>query len=281
MEDQDNSALARGLAVLRCIADARRPLANREIVERTGIPKATASRITAQLLAARLLRHEPEGDRFGLGTGVLDLSRAFLEPLDARSAVRTHLREFTEAVGASVHLGLRDGLDMIVIETVRPRSAAVVTRLDVGSRMPVATSAMGRAWLAGLDAGERQAMLTALMQAGGSGWPASLAAIEHAQADIARRGFCASFGDWSPEVNAIGSWLRWPNGELYAVSCGGTAYRLPEPLLAGAIAERFAAAMEGVCRETGATCPLVAQTEPPLDRRPAPARSPRTRKNSA
>lgn len=278
MEDSDNSALARGIAVLRCVALARRPLTNREIVEATGIPKATASRIAAQLVAANLLRQQDGGEGFGLGPGVLDLSRAFLEPLDVRSALRTHLREFTETAGVSVHLGLRDGLDMVVIETVRPRSAAVVTRLDTGSRMPLATSAMGRAWLAGLDAAERQAILHALMQAPGNQFASANAGIERAQADIAGRGFCGAMGDWSPDVNAIGSWLRWPNGDLYAVSCGGPAYRLPEALLAGSIAERFGLALAAVCRETGAECPMApASTARPPAAAPAPRRSTATR----
>ena len=280
MEDNENSALARGLAVLRCIADARGPVANRDIVEQTGIPKATASRITAQLMAANLLRHEPNGDRYSLGPGVLDLSRAFLEPLDARAAIRNHLREFAEAAGISVHLGLRDGLDMVVVETVRPRSAAVVTRLDIGSRMPVASSAMGRAWLAGLDARERQAMLDVLVQAGG-GWPAARAGVEDAVADIGRRGFCASFGDYSPEVNAIGTWLRWPNGELYALSCGGTAYRLPPELLAGPIAERLGAALAPLCRDSGASCPLVPAPSLSTLRLPPAAQGSQPRKATA
>ncbi|RYF35771.1 MAG: winged helix-turn-helix transcriptional regulator, partial [Comamonadaceae bacterium] len=50
------SALARGLALLRVLADAQGPLSNKELADRAGIPKATVSRLTGTLQAAGFLR---------------------------------------------------------------------------------------------------------------------------------------------------------------------------------------------------------------------------------
>jgi DNA-binding IclR family transcriptional regulator len=253
--------------LLQQVAAAGEAVSNGDLVGMTGLPKATVSRITTQLLAAGLLRHEPRGDRFKLGPGVLALSSAFLEGLDVRSLIRTHLRELTEEIGASMHLGIRDGLDMVVIDTLRPRSAAVVTRLDVGSRLGIASSAMGRAWMAGLDGAERATVVKALKQNSGSAWTANAAAVTNAADAIERTGFCTSLGEWTADVNALGTFLRWPDGELYGISCGGPAYRLPQALLTGSIAQRMAVALRNLCEETGAVCPVTLIPKPSAPRR--------------
>lgn len=162
-----------------------------------------------------------------------------------------------------MHLCIRDGLDMVVIETLKPRSAAVVTRLDVGSRLHIASSAVGRAWLAGLEDTERPAMVKALKQNPGSAWSANAAAVTQAAQDIERTGFCTSLGEWTADVNAIGTFLRWPDGELYGLSCGGPAYRLPAALLTGSIAQRMAASLRKLCEETGAGCPVTLTSKIP------------------
>lgn len=83
--EERDGALGRGLMLLQKVAAAGEAVSNGELVVMTGLPKATVSRITTQLLGAGLLRHEPRGDRFKLGPGVLALSRAFLEGLDVRT----------------------------------------------------------------------------------------------------------------------------------------------------------------------------------------------------
>jgi adhesin transport system membrane fusion protein len=78
------SALARGLALLKSIADAPQPQSNRELADSTGIPKATVSRLTATLQASGLLRQSPDSDRFALGPAALQLGNAYLRTFDFR-----------------------------------------------------------------------------------------------------------------------------------------------------------------------------------------------------
>jgi DNA-binding IclR family transcriptional regulator len=56
----------------------------------------------------------------------------------------------------SVHLAVRDELDMLVIDSLRPRSVVISSRIDVGTRMAIATSAAGRAYLAALPGPSRR-----------------------------------------------------------------------------------------------------------------------------
>src|ERR1700722_9677920 len=153
------TALARGLTVLRCIAAADAPLSNRELTELTGIPKPTVSRITATLVSAGFLFRLPDSERFVLTSSVLELSNGFLRNFDIRARSRPSLLELAERTSLSVHLAVRDRLDMVVIDAIKPRSAVLVSRLDVGSRMNLSRTAVGRAYLAVLAEPERQRLL--------------------------------------------------------------------------------------------------------------------------
>src|SRR6202012_814117 len=164
------TALARGLTVLRAVAAAHAPLSNRELAELTGIPKPTVSRITATLVGAGFLFRLPDSERFVLTSSVLDLSNGLLRNFDIRARARPFLIELAERTSLSVHLAVRDRLDMVVIDAIKPRSAVLVSRLEVGSRMDLSRTAVGRAYLAALADTDRQNLLMGLQAAAGDEW---------------------------------------------------------------------------------------------------------------
>lgn len=224
--------MARGLFLLRVLADASGPLTNRALADATGIPKATISRLTSTLSANGFLHQDVDSERFNLGPALLDLSNAYLRTFDIRVLARPHLMALANRSHASVHLGVRDGLDILVIDTVRPRSAVILTRMDIGTRMDIATSASGRAYFSALAPQERQDLLDDYRRGAPKRWPVVREMLLHAVADVERTGYGRSFQEWHRDINAIGFTLRGPRGELYAVSCGGPAYALsPETLI--------------------------------------------------
>lgn len=251
--DDDSGTLSRALLVLHTVAQSPEPLANRELTALTGIPKATVSRITSRLMAAGLLRQPRNTEQFTLGPGVLDLSRAFLDKLDVRAEFRRRFPVFVENVGAAVHLGLRDRLDMVLLDTVQPRAATLITRLRAGSRMSLANSALGRAYLCALSPDEREALAQSLYQSGLS-QPAELARqLQIASNELTTQGFCTSFGEWNPEIHAVATWLQSPDGELLGISCGGPAYQLTRHYLLNDVLPPLRQAVQSLCHDTGAT----------------------------
>ena len=166
-------ALARGLTVLRCVAVSDAPVSNRELAELTGIPKPTVSRITATLVGAGFLFQVPDSERFVLTAAVLELSNGFLRNFDIRARARPLLNALAERTSLSVHLATRDRLDMVAIDVIRPRTAVLVSRLEVGSRMDIARTAVGRAYLAVLTESERNALMAGLQAVSGDQWRAT------------------------------------------------------------------------------------------------------------
>ncbi|MBW9104933.1 IclR family transcriptional regulator [Paraburkholderia phenoliruptrix] len=225
------TALARGLTVLRSVAAADAPLSNRELTEITGIPKPTVSRITATLVGTGFLFRLPDSERFVLTSSVLELSNGFLRNFDIRARARPFLIELAERTRLSVHLAVRDRLDMVVIDVIRPRSAVLVSRLEVGARMSLSRTAIGRAYLAALDEADRATLLTGLQAAEGDDWGHVGGRLETALQETIERGFAVATGEWYDGLNAIALGFTGPSGERYAVNCGGSADQCPRDWL--------------------------------------------------
>lgn len=224
-------ALARGLTVLRCVAVADAPVSNRELAELTSIPKPTVSRITATLVGAGFLFQVPDSERFVLTAAVLELSNGFLRNFDIRARARPLLNALAERTSLSVHLATRDRLDMVAIDVIRPRTAVLVSRLEVGSRMDIARTAVGRAYLAVLTEAERNGLMAGLQAVSGDQWPQLHARLSAALDETRAQGFAIATGEWHEGLNAIAAGFIGPSGERYAVNCGGAAHLCPREWL--------------------------------------------------
>jgi DNA-binding IclR family transcriptional regulator len=217
----------------------------------TGIPRPSVIRLAATLVAHRWLRGEPGGEGFTLGAGVVSLAQTFLAGLDLRAAARAPMQALAERTGGSVYLAVRDGLEMVIVEACRPRSAMIAARLDVGSRAPLPNSALGRATLGGLDEATRASLIESLRLARGSDWPALEAGLRRALEECARSGWCLSAGEFHREINSVAVAFRDARGEVMAFNCGGPAFFFPEDRLRDEVAPALAEMVRGLCAEVG------------------------------
>lgn len=232
-------ALARGLEVLRAFTPSEPLLGNQEIAQRTGLPKPTVSRLTHTLTRLGYLVHVERLGKYQLGTPVLSLGYAALANMGIRQVARPFMQELADYANVSVALGSRDRLTMIYLEHCRS-DAAVTLRLEIGSRIPIATTAMGRALLAALPEAERRYLMAHFARRDPETWPGVRAGIETAVEDYRTRGFTTGVGDWHRDVHAVGVPLIPPDGSgILAFNCGGPAFLLPPERLERDIGPRL------------------------------------------
>lgn len=217
--------LARGLLVLRVFRSGESALGNAEIAARTGLPRPTVSRLTETLTALGYLTYVPRLGRYTLGAAVVALCHSLLAGMPYRIAARPVLQELADATRLPVSLGARDQLSMINIETVRHHGASPA-RFDLGARIPLATTAMGRAYLFALPETERRVLLERLREQSGRGWREIRGGLDRAFDSLARRGFCLSAGDWRPDVIGVGAPIVTADGIVLAVNCGGPPFEV-------------------------------------------------------
>ena len=194
------TALARGLDVLACFRSGDRSLGNQEIARRCRLPKSTVSRLTYTLTRLGYLHHVDETGKYRLGTATLGLGSVMLSRLDVRQVARPLMQELATFSKAMVSLGTRDKLSMIYVENCRSE-AALTLALDVGSRIPLATTAMGRAYLAVVPDIERVDLLERIREADPKAWPKVRKGIEQALAEYRKTNPLVPGFDGRPDLN--------------------------------------------------------------------------------
>ena len=232
-------ALARGLDVLRAFTPGEWLLGNNEIAERTGLPKTTISRLTYTLTKLGYLTHVERLGKYSLAPAALSIGYSTLANLRIRQVARKQMQEFANYAGASVALGSRDRMHLMYIEHCRSKSAGLL-RLNLGSRIPIATTAMGRALIAALPEDERDWLMGHIKRHAAENWNQVKAGIEKAIRDLAERGFTTSFGDWEKDVFAVGVPLIPPDESgVFAFNCGANVYQTSRDRLEGEVGPRL------------------------------------------
>ncbi|OGB21097.1 MAG: IclR family transcriptional regulator [Burkholderiales bacterium RIFCSPLOWO2_02_FULL_57_36] len=226
------TALARGLELLSCFRSGDKLLGNQELAERSKLPKSTVSRLTYTLTKLGYLQYDDHLGKYRLGTATLALGSAMLSKLDIRQLARPMMLELANFSHAMVSLGMRDRLTMIYVENCRSQ-AALTLSLDVGARIPIATTAMGRAYLAAVPESERKEILERVRETDEAAWPGLHDKVQRSIDEYHELGCCTSFGDWQPDVNAIAIAFRPIDSTApLSINCGGPAFNLsPEFLL--------------------------------------------------
>jgi len=245
------SALARGLEVLRAFTPTEGLLGNGELVERTGLPKPTVTRLTYTLTKLGYLTYVERLGKYQLAPAALALGYSALANIRIRQIARGAMQAFADYADASVALGTRDRLDLIYVEHCRSRHG-VMLRLGLGARIPIANTAMGRALIAGLPEAERDWLLGYMRRDAGKAWPKLRAGIERAVDDVATRGFTIALGEWERDINAVGVPLIAPDGSgAFAFNCGAPAFQFTRERLESDIGPRLVNMVRNVEADLG------------------------------
>ncbi|HSV79250.1 MAG TPA: IclR family transcriptional regulator [Ramlibacter sp.] len=210
----------RGMEVLRAFRSERLPLSNAELVRRTGLPKATVSRLTSTLMERGFLRHVAGGREFELSTGPLSIGHAYIEASPLLKLAHPFMQEFADRQNASVALAIPHGLEMLYVGYRISRQIATL-RLGVGSLLPMGVTAIGRAYLWALPPAQQKVQLAALRRAAGSQGATLEQGIRAAFADLESTGTCFAVGGYQRDAFGIALPVRIGRQQtLMALSCG-------------------------------------------------------------
>ncbi len=205
-------ALSRGLDVLRAFRPSDGLLGNQELAARTNLPKPTISRLTYTLTKLGYLTPVPRFEKYQLAPAAMALGYSALANMGIRHLSDPYRDQLMRETGGAVAIGARDRLSMIYFGQSRSelyfgqsRSELTVgVLLDVGSKVPIATTAMGRAYLWALA---RRGARRADARDQGPCRP-ELAevrdGIERSGECIAKHGFAMSAGEWHNDIHAVG-----------------------------------------------------------------------------
>jgi len=234
------SAIARGFAILRCFKRNAKVLGNKEIAERTGLPKSTVARLTFTLTKLGYLEFLPALEKYALGIGALTLGQTYLAGLDVREVARPLMQELADHAGATVALGAHHGQDMVFLEICQGNQVFMM-RVAVGQRVPHGMTALGRAYIAALSPEDRVKFgLDYRSRVKPDEWKRLEEVTDQAVRDYEKYGFCFSMGDWREDVYAVGVPMISNDGsKILAFSCSGPVHEMTRKRLVTEIGPRL------------------------------------------
>jgi DNA-binding IclR family transcriptional regulator len=215
------TALARGLEVLRCFTRATPSLGTAEIARITGLPQPTVWRLCHTLLQEGYLVQDDRSDKLRPGIPVLGLGYAAIAGMPVAQLARAEMQAIASRYQGAVSLGMRDGTSMVYLQ--RCQGSSIILRdLDVGSRVPLASSVTGWAYMAGLEEAQREALFEELSKLEEQRWPELLPKIRQALRDFTHTGYVVNKGSLHEQINAVAVPVRSEDGSvLLSLSSGG------------------------------------------------------------
>lgn len=143
--NNSTSVLDRATLILASFRLGDRSLGVSELARRTGLPKSTVSRLTAELLRLQYL--ERQGTAFRLGLTLFELGQMVVTPKELRRRAMGIMVDLRNATGQTVHCAVLDGTEVVYVEILRGRGTLPLPS-RVGGRMPAHATALGKAMLA-------------------------------------------------------------------------------------------------------------------------------------
>ena len=140
------NAAGRLLAVLDAFGPEQRSLSLSEIARRAGLNLSTAHRLVCELARWGALERGP-GGRYSIGLRLLELAALSPRGLGLREAAFPYLDELHHRTRGNVHLGVRDGVEVVYVETISA-CATHPTNGRMGDRWPMHVTGTGLVLLA-------------------------------------------------------------------------------------------------------------------------------------
>lgn len=139
------SVLGKAGRLLRALGNGDEPeLGLSDLARRAGLTKTTTFRLTAEMVDLGLL--ERCDDTYRLGTWLFELGSRAPRYSDLTNLAAPYAEDLFAATGQTVHLCVREGLDIIYLAKVRGHEG-VDRPSRIAGRMPVHCTASGRALL--------------------------------------------------------------------------------------------------------------------------------------
>lgn len=153
------AVLAKGILVLRTIADLREPTSFTVLQKKTGLPKGTLHRILQALIAENLVSQGMQNRTYQLGLDLLRLANVALSNVHLRDVAQQECRQLCNITGETVNLIARDGLKAIIIDRFDTEKA-VSSSESIGLHIHLHCAAAGKAIAAFLSDDELESALS-------------------------------------------------------------------------------------------------------------------------
>lgn len=142
------SSVRKAFDILETVAGAgNRGLPFARIVERTGIPKASAHRLLRELSELSALAFDPYTRSYRGGLVLARLGAGIVADYDFRTVARPYLEALHDETGHVTTLGIRSDDAGVYVDKIEPSDFGIRLHSEVGKAFPLHCTAMGKVLL--------------------------------------------------------------------------------------------------------------------------------------
>jgi DNA-binding IclR family transcriptional regulator len=240
--------LERGLKLLSVFSRATPELSLADLARRLDLSRSSVFRLAYTLEQLGFLRRTKTG--YVLGPRVLTLGFDYLSSQELVELARPELERLRDLTGASAHLGVLDGTEVIYVAQAQGRGG-LVSRVSVGTRLPAHATSMGRLLLGALSDAELAERYPGPLQRFTPETPATLDELRARIAQDQARGYVASHGAYERGIVAVAAPVfDREHGVVAAVNVSGPAAQFDEALETS-MKERVRAAARAISHQLG------------------------------
>jgi DNA-binding IclR family transcriptional regulator len=225
-------SVQRALAIVRLLAEVRKPLGVAEVAQATALPPATAHRLLVTLVEEGWVQQDPQSTQYELGTGILGTAAVALAYSPFIQAAKVTLNDISEVSGLNSFLGVLVGHRVAYLASAQGREAHEV-KFRVGVVEQAHAIADGKVLLAGLDKREvRRLYEGRALRPYTPRTITSLPELERELEQVRARGYALDLGERTEHWNFVAVPVRGRQGKVIAaiVAGGHESAATPEKL---------------------------------------------------
>jgi Transcriptional regulator len=209
-------SLAHGLEILSLFTIERPYLNLTEIAKATQLTKSKAFRLVSTLEFLGYLEHNSDARCYRPSLKVLQLGFTALNSMELAQIAQPYLKSLSEKIGKTTNMAIRDGVDVIyVVRNAIPQITDI--NLQLGSRVPVYCTSMGKAQLIDLS---REELLDLLGEGPylkqGPNTITSLEALEAELNQVRKNGYAINDEELASGLYSVAAPIRNSHGKVIA-----------------------------------------------------------------
>jgi len=209
---ETSQTVERAFRVLACFSETEHELTAAEIARRVGLTRTIVMRLLGTLVSAGYLERSERDARYRVGLGAFEIGSLYVKSNPLFGVISETLARLVDETGFTAYFGVMDGGEAVIVSH-HEGSRPVRVTWTAGDRLPIATTAVGKAVLVHLSAAELDRVLGKGKIAGRT--ERSIATRQELDEDLAeakRKGWVMTRGESVVGISAIGAGVVGPEG---------------------------------------------------------------------
>jgi DNA-binding IclR family transcriptional regulator len=161
-EEYSVQAVHRSLSILEELAKLKKGCGVTQLARQTGLHKSTVHRLLGTLMSKGYVLKDIDNDNYCLGMKLLYLSSSILDRMDVRNVAKPYIEALSNKVKEVVHLAILDDNEAVYIDKVENTETTIRMYSQVGRRVSLHCTGVGKVLLAWMPEAQLEAMLKSL-----------------------------------------------------------------------------------------------------------------------